>query len=209
MATTPAVRRKVPRAERERQMLDVADAVFAARGYHAASMDEIAAGVGVTKPMLYSYFGSKEGLYLASVERSGDQLLARFRDAGALDAPGRARLAAGIQAFFAFVDERREGWAVLYREAAAQGGPFAARVAELRSRIASIVARLLAEAAEEGEVDAARLDDPEAFAHAIVGAGESLANWWLGRPEVPREEMAERLLAFAWSGIAEPAAPRA
>lgn len=202
MATTPAARRKVPRAERERQMLDVADAVFAARGYHAASMDEIAAGVGVTKPMLYSYFGSKEGLYLASVERSGGQLLARFREAGALDAPARDRLAAGIHAFFAFVDERREGWAVLYREAAAQGGPFAARVAVLRSRIASIVAGLLAEAAEEGELDAAP-GDAEGFAHAIVGAGESLANWWLGRPEVPRDEVAEQLLAFAWAGFGE------
>ncbi|TMK38605.1 MAG: helix-turn-helix transcriptional regulator [Actinobacteria bacterium] len=51
-------------------MLDVADAVFAERGYHGASMDDIARRVGVTKPMLYNYFGSKQGLYLAGVQRA-------------------------------------------------------------------------------------------------------------------------------------------
>ena len=52
----------MPRADRERQMLAVAERVFAERGFRSASMDEIAELVGVTKPMLYAYFGSKDGL---------------------------------------------------------------------------------------------------------------------------------------------------
>src|SRR6058998_775979 len=66
-------RRKVPRAVRERQMLDVAGRVFALRGFHAASIEEIAEGAGISKPMIYSYFGSKEGLYLALVRRATDK----------------------------------------------------------------------------------------------------------------------------------------
>ena len=57
----------MPRAEREQRMLDAAGRAFARDGYHAASMDEIARAAGISKPMLYNYFGSKEGLYVAYV----------------------------------------------------------------------------------------------------------------------------------------------
>jgi len=175
-------------------MLDVAYRVFAERGYHGASMDEIALGVGVTKPMLYSYFGSKEGLYLSCVGRAGAELLAGLRDAGRREDPPRERLSAGIDAFFAFVERWRDGWAMLYHEAAAQGGPFAATVAESRTRIAAIVAALLCEAEPER-------DDAALLSHAVVGCGESLANWWLEHPEVPRAEVVRRMTAFVWGGL--------
>ena len=55
----------MPRAEREQLILDVAGQVFARAGYHSASMDEIAARAEISKPMLYTYFGSMEGLYVA------------------------------------------------------------------------------------------------------------------------------------------------
>src|SRR5207302_2890944 len=47
--------RKVPRAVREPQMLEVAGRAFAARGFHEASMDEIAEGAGISKQMLYNH----------------------------------------------------------------------------------------------------------------------------------------------------------
>src|SRR5436305_13269532 len=106
-------RRKLPRAVRERQMLEVAGRVFAARGFHEASMDEIAQGAGISKPMVYSYFGSKEGLYFAYIELAGQRLLDRMAEAaegvdrsGDLDA--RATLYATSLAFFAHVDENRD-----------------------------------------------------------------------------------------------------
>ena len=54
--------RRMPRAEREQQMLDAAHALFAQRGYAAVAMDDVAAAVGVTKPLLYNYWGNKERL---------------------------------------------------------------------------------------------------------------------------------------------------
>ena len=75
-ATPPAPRRKrMSRAAREQQMLDVAEEVFGERGYQATSMDEIAERCGVSKPMLYEYFGSKDGLLVACVSRSKAELL--------------------------------------------------------------------------------------------------------------------------------------
>jgi AcrR family transcriptional regulator len=182
----------MPRLERERQMLDVAGTSFAARGFHAASMDEIARRAGISKPMLYHYFGSKEGLYVAYVRQQGSELLAGMREAAGPDAPPAERLWAGTMAFLGYVDEHRPGWALLYREAASQGGPLAEEIAGLRARIAAIVHRLFVSA---GGDDAS--ETSSALAHALVGAGESLANWWLDHPEEPCEQVAELLVRLA------------
>jgi AcrR family transcriptional regulator len=173
-------------------MLEAAGAAFAARGFHAASMDAIAEAAGISKPMLYNYFGSKAGLYVAYVERSGGALLQSMRSAAAADAPAEERLRAGILAFLTYVDDHRSGWAVLYEEATTHGGPLAAEVAELRERIAGLLAQLLGS---------------QALAHAFAGAGESLANWWLEHPEVPKEEVARVLMSLARVAPAPPRQP--
>jgi AcrR family transcriptional regulator len=182
-----SARRRIPRTEREEAMLDAAGEAFARRGFHAASMDAIAAAAGISKPMLYNYFGSKQGLYVAYVERSGRGLLESMRQAGSPGSPPGDRLRAGILAFLTYVDEHRSGWAVLYSEATAQGGPLAAEVAALRERIARMLAVLF---------------EDQALAHAFVGAGESLANWWLQHAEHSKAQVAEVLMNVAESALA-------
>lgn len=90
-------------------MLEVAGRSFAARGFHAVSMDEIAEQAGISKPMLYHYFGSKEGLYVAYVRQQGSALLSAMRDATEPDASPAERLWAGTLAFLGYVDEHRPG----------------------------------------------------------------------------------------------------
>ncbi len=68
LTSVPAFKR-LPRAVRERQMLDSAVRVFSRRGYHAASMDEIAEDAGISKPMVYAYLGTKEEVFLAALHR--------------------------------------------------------------------------------------------------------------------------------------------
>jgi AcrR family transcriptional regulator len=186
MAVTPpdqmTARRRIPRAEREQTMLEAAGVAFATRGFHATSMDAIAEAAGISKPMLYNYFGSKDGLYLAYVERSGQALLDSMRGAATRTEPPWERLHAGVLAFLTYVDEHRSGWSVLYKEASAQGGPLAVQVAGMRLRIASLLGGLF---------------DNEPFAHAFVGAGESLANWWLEHPDVPKSDVADLLMGIA------------
>jgi AcrR family transcriptional regulator len=178
----------MPRAQREQLILDVADQVFARDGYHPASMDEIARLAGISKPMLYAYFTSKEGLYLACIERSGQELVGRLQQAFDPAASPGVRLRARVDEFLGFVEEHRDGWRVLFSEASASR-PVAREVAQLRARITSTLQHVL----QAGDASGIELDSrtAEAVAHAIVGAGESLANWWLERPEVPREQLAE------------------
>src|SRR6476661_8896898 len=81
---SPGTRIRMPRAEREAQMLAVAEQVFSTRGIQATTMDEIAELVGVTKPLIYDYFGSKEGALIgeasASVERIRQQTAKAFAE---------------------------------------------------------------------------------------------------------------------------------
>jgi AcrR family transcriptional regulator len=150
-------------------------------------MDEIAAGAGVSKPMLYAYFGSKEGLYLAYIERAGSELLERLVNARAPDERPASMLRARITEFLSFVEEHADGWRVLFRELGSTR-PFAERVASLRERIAWAIRQMVEEGAASCSGYPAVAAD--AIAHALVGAGESLANWWLDHPDVPRDQVA-------------------
>jgi AcrR family transcriptional regulator len=178
----------MPRAEREQLILDVAGQVFARAGYHSASMDEIAARAEISKPMLYTYFGSKEGLYVAYIHRTGRELLERLEGAARREGAPLLSLRLRIGEFLAFVEEHRDGWRVLFGEASSTG-PVAAEVADLRRRIARAVRRMVESSVPvPSGLSAVEIDG---VAHAIVGAGESLANWWLEHPEVSREDVVD------------------
>ena len=164
-------------------------------------MDEIAAQGDVTKPLIYAYFGSKERLYVAYIERAGQELLARLRAATVPTATASERLHAGVLEFLHFVDERRDGWQVLYSVAAARGGPLAQEVASVRAEVAQIVRRLLTQIISRGEASAETAAELDGVSHAFVGAGESLANWWLAHPELPAERAAELLIALGQAGV--------
>ena len=190
----------MPRERREQLILDVAGHVFARAGYDSAPMDEIADRAGVSKPMLYTYFGSKEGLYLAYIDRSGAELLDRLVNAKPSDSQPGSVLRARITEFLSFVEEHGDGWRVLFRELASTR-PFAERVAVLRGRIAGAIRLML----EEGAATTCSGYPPraaDAIAHAVVGAGESLANWWLDHPDVPRDEVAAWYLGVVQAVVA-------
>lgn len=189
----------MPRAAREQLILDVAGRAFARDGYHAASMDEIAAGADVSKPVVYSYFGSKERLYLAYIERTGRQLLDRLERSGRWEDPPLERLRSRITEFLEFVEEHRDGWRVLFAEAASNR-PLADEVADLRRRIAAAVRGMLEESRDAGFEMAPHASD--GIAHAIVGAGESLANWWLEHPSVPSELVVDWYVSLVQAAVA-------
>src|SRR5918999_3485659 len=112
MVDRRAPRRRVGRAERERQILDAAIAVFGERGYQSASMDQVAERVGVTKPVLYTHFGSKHGLLLACMARARAELLEVTSAAAASASTPGEMLRRGTLAFFTYLERQAPGWAV-------------------------------------------------------------------------------------------------
>src|SRR5438128_4042305 len=192
--------KRVPRAVREQEMLDVAERVFAELGYDGASMDEIARGAGISKPMVYSYFGSKEGLYLALVRRATDKFYASVEQASSTGT-AEQRLWGGIQAYFRFVEEYRWGWTILYREAAAGPNRFAGELDADRGRLIELLARLMVEVAAEQGINELMTEQIRSLTHAFVGACEGLGRRWLDHPDEPRELQELRLMNFAWVGF--------
>jgi AcrR family transcriptional regulator len=182
------------------QTLLAAHGLFAERGYAAVKMDEIAAAVGVTKPLLYNYFGNKEQLYIACMERAGDALTQTVADAlGATASPGDA-LSAGVHAFFAFLDSDRAAWAVLFDETLPQSGDVADRVAEYRGQIIATVSGILLAQLAKHQREGARVE-VEALSTALLGAAEALARWWLRTEAVSAEEAAALLIATVEPGL--------
>ena len=107
MSTTPETAPKrgsrLPRLARRAQLLEAAQEVFVANGYHAAAMDDIADRAGVSKPVLYQHFPGKLELYLALLDTSCDAIVASVRDALKSTDDNKQRVAATMHAFYDYV----------------------------------------------------------------------------------------------------------
>src|SRR3954447_25658883 len=109
------------RAEREAQLLDVAEQTFAERGYRGVSMDEIAERAAISKPVLYDHFGSKDGLLAAVVIRIRTQMREAIASAlEGVEGPDRA-MWVGLRAYFDFITGHLTAWSVLIAENALTG----------------------------------------------------------------------------------------
>src|SRR6201995_4780126 len=188
------MRSRLSRDERMEQTLGAAHELFAERGYAAVTMDEIAAAVGVTKPLLYNYFGNKERLYIACMERAGDSLRKAVGEAFPGPASPGDALGAGVRSFFAFLDSDRAAWAVLFDETLPRGGEIAERVADYRGQITDLVADAMLEQIPPRLQLGAKVP-VEALSTAVLGAAEALAHWWLRGEELSAQEAAELLIA--------------
>ena len=189
---TRAPRRRIGRAERERQILDAAIAVFGERGYQNASMDQVAERVGVTKPVLYTHFGSKHGLLLACVARARAELLEVTSTAAAAASTPEDMLRSGTLAFFDYLEQQAPAWTLLYSESTVAGDA----LEEIRAQQTDFIAALLA--AQAPHADPERLTG---WAQVIVGACERLAVWRV-RADVTSEQATDYLMDLVWTGLA-------
>jgi AcrR family transcriptional regulator len=198
-----AGRRKVPRAVREREMLAVAERAFADKGFHAASVDAIAEGAGISKPMVYAYFGSKEGLYRACMTAARERLFDTLRREIDQSLAPDQQLWHGLLAFFTFVRDQRGSWSILLGDVTAGAGPFAADGDRVRREAGALIERLLRRVAEAQGVDPVGMELIEPIARALIGSAEALAAWWADHPDVPAERVALTLMNLAWSGLGD------
>jgi AcrR family transcriptional regulator len=198
---------RVPRAVRERQLVELGEELFAERGFAKASMDELARRAGVTKPVIYELFGSKEGLFRACLEglalRLAEEIAASARAAdaagggpGAKDAAGRgpdpeARLRAGGLAFLRFATENRVAYELLYE------GRFSDAAVSVRRRQAALILELMREMAP-ADVDSQEL---EVAANAVNSAYEGVAHWMWDHPDADVEQLADWTVELLLPGL--------
>lgn len=188
--------KRLPRAVRERQMLDAAVTVFAHNGFHGASMDDIAVAAQISKPMLYLYLGSKEQLFAACIDREAVRFLDAVTSAVRPELPPREQVANGINSVFTFAAAHRNIWLVLYRQARLLP-PFDQQATAIHRQAVGAVSALLQRSAW-GKRPAEHFDS---LAVALVGAGEALIDRMLDQSDPDPRASAALLIDFAWHGL--------
>jgi AcrR family transcriptional regulator len=191
----------MPAAERREQIVGVATAVFAERGYDGASIDEIARRAGVSAPVVYDHFASKQDLYERLLVRTRDELLEMWREHLLSDEPAAVRIPRAFEAWAAYVQTHPYASRMYFREST--GVPeVQAFHAELHAQARAALGAILAR--EPGAERVAGSDDPEALEMAaeVIRSGlTGLAVWWNEHPHVPREQIVATAVNVLWVGF--------
>jgi TetR/AcrR family transcriptional regulator, cholesterol catabolism regulator len=196
---------RLPRAERRAQLVAAATAVFAEKGYAAASLRDVAERVGIFKQSLYYYVDSKEDLL--------HQVLRAAVDAGgrvveqAVAAPGDplCRFGLALRGYLGHLREDPDGVRVLLRETDSLPDPAGAGIRAAVGAHRAALAGLVEAAREAGLV---RPDVvPELVVLHSLGALNWLPRWFSPRGELSPEQIAEQLVDVLIRGIAAPGIP--
>lgn len=178
-------------------MLDAAVQMFSINGYHETSMDSIASAAQISKPMLYLYYGSKEELFGACLDRELRRFVESVRTEIDLQQPPKDMLRNTIRAFLRYIDANRASWIVMYTQATSSQA-FAHTVREGRERIIELVGRLLRAGTRKPEPGL----DFELMAVALVGAGEAIASR-VSTGDTDVEEAGQLMIDLFWRGLKE------
>ena len=169
--------------------------LFAAGGFHATSMDDVAEAAGVTKPVLYQHFPSKRALYRELLEDVGARLLADIRSATAPADTGRERVQNGMAAYFGFVTGNQPAFRLLFGASVRNDAEFAAVAGTVLEHMAEAVAEMI-----DVELPA---EQRVVLAHSVIGMAEAVGRRALreGTAEHDPEVLAHWTAELVWYGL--------
>jgi len=185
---------RLPAIERKEQVLDVALSVFAVKGFHDTSMNDIAEAAGVTKPVVYQHYESKRALFLAIIDHVGDRMIDVLTAATSGLTDGQDQVEAGMVAFFKWVERDKNAFKFLFDSGTRNDAEFASAVRRVVDNSANAIAPLIAI-----DLDAAHL---RTLAHGVIGATEGVVRHLLDNniafnPEVIGKQVAD----LVWAGL--------
>ncbi|MGW4225782.1 TetR/AcrR family transcriptional regulator [Streptomyces bauhiniae] len=172
-------------AARRAELLAIGRTLFADTSYDALSMDDIARQAHVAKGLIYYYFRSKRGYYLAIVQDSVAELVA-FAASGA-ELPAVDRLQRTIDGYLRFAEHHQAA----YRTIVSGGVGFDAEVHAIRDGVREAIVATIADGAY-GRTDIGPLARTGLFSWVCSVEGTTLD--WIGRPELTRAALGELLV---------------
>jgi AcrR family transcriptional regulator len=194
-------RKRLSAAARRELIETAATEVFAERGYRGASIDEIARRSGVSPPVVYDHFSSKEDLHRRLLERTRDELLEMWREYLYTDEPAAVRIPAAIDAWARYVESHPFAARMFFRDMS--GVPELESIHkevqdQARIALSAILGGL------DGAEKIAGSGDPQSLEMAaeVMRAGlTGLAVWWSEHPDVPREQIVTTAVNVIWIGF--------
>lgn len=185
---------RLPARARREQIVEVAVQVFARNGFHGTSMNDVAEAAGVTKPVLYQHFDSKQDLYLALLAAVGDRLLAAITKATAAANGGREMTDMGFRAYFRWVAEDHDSFLLLFGSRASRDEESTSAVRAITASAAKAISPLI-------NVDIDPLHR-RTLAQGLVGMAEGVSRYLVERGEVFDPDVVGRRVAdLAWAGL--------
>jgi AcrR family transcriptional regulator len=189
-------RGRMTAAERREQLVEIARALFAARGLDGTSIEEIAARAGVSKPVVYEHFGGKEGLYAVVVDREVRRLLGMMQDSLDAEHP-RVLLEQAAFALLDYIEAEPDGFRILVRDSpiGSATGSFVSIIGDIASRVEHILAAEFKARGFDAEV-------APLYSQMLVGMVGTTGQWWLDTRKPEKRVVAEHLVNLAWNGLA-------
>jgi len=184
MPRRPKIRPDEPGRDR---VLQAASELFAENGFEATSITEIGREAGMSKSVLYHYFGSKRELYATLLETESERLLERVGEAVPAD-PNAPRLRAGLDAFLSFLAERPATWGLVLR-----GPPADPELKSLHARLDRERSAALTELLAQADKRRQRSEHVELVAIAV----SAYVTWWHEHPDFPQEAVVDAIMNIA------------
>ena len=187
-------------ADRRIEILKSAAAAFRRRGYHGASVDEIASALEMTKGNLYYYFKNKEEILYACHEYSLDLLLALMKDVLAEPSSPEAKLRRLVEAFVHTILDELHGTA-LTLDPEALSPPLLKRIIAKRDEFDQGVRAIIQEGIDQGLF---KPGDPKMIEFAMMGAVNWIAKWFDPNGEMTSNQIADAFSDYLVGGLIAP-----
>jgi AcrR family transcriptional regulator len=189
-------------ATQRREVIErAASEVFSERGYHGASMDAIARRSGVSAPVVYDHFASKQDLHRRLLERHYAELREIWREQLAGDDPPQTRIARAFDAWFAYVQAHPYAWRMLFRDTTGDPGIEAIHrevASSSRAEVLPLLARERAARQIAGTADPVAMELLWELVRSVL---QGLALWWYEHQQVPRSQIVATAMNALWIGF--------
>ncbi|SER72188.1 DNA-binding transcriptional regulator, AcrR family [Propionibacterium cyclohexanicum] len=183
--------------ERREQLISVARALFAERGFDGTSVEEVAARAQVSKPVVYGHFGGKEGLYAVVVDREVTTLDNAIKSA--ISQPSKSYrevIERGTLALLDYIDDRPDGFRILSRDSpvGSTTGSFASILNDIATRVEDLLGPPLVRRGYDPVIAGV-------YSQALVGLVSSAGLSWVDTRRPDKAKVAAELVNLAWNGL--------
>ncbi|RAX18947.1 TetR/AcrR family transcriptional regulator [Actinomyces sp. Z5] len=194
MSSKASKRTRMSASERREQLITVARALFAEKGFEATSIEEIANRAKVSKPVVYEHFGGKEGLYAVIVDRELTAISTTITQALKSSSSASVIVERAALALLTYIEESSDGFRILSATNTHSSDTYSTLLADVAIQVSGLLAK---------QFSTHGLDPRTAplYAQMLVGIVAMPSQWWLDNPAMSKEEVAAHMVNLAWNGL--------
>lgn len=189
-------RQRMTRIARREQLIGIARKLFAAHGYDAVSIEEIASAADVSKPVIYEHFGGKEGLYQVIVDRETTAVNAILEDKLSGDVRPRQALELVVMGLLDYIEANPDGFGLMVHQS--PGVLAGGRFSTIMSDMAEILTNFLSGFFAGSDFD---IDSLALYAQMLSGLVGIMGQSWAISRAPSKEIMAAHLVNLMWNGL--------